>query len=89
MLVALIAMRMMSSTTPMAVRASSTMPMMRAHLACSRPDRRPPDSSMRLVALLARIRATIPATGQRQVTKPTMAMTSAAVAVPSVCGAAA
>jgi hypothetical protein len=54
-------------------------------LACSRPERRPPEASMRCLALLAMTRATIAPTGA-QIKKPAMAITSAAVASPSVCG---
>jgi hypothetical protein len=61
------------------------MAMMRAHLACSRPVRRPLDSSIRFWALLARTRATMAPTGA-QMKKPTMAMTRAAVAELSVWG---
>jgi hypothetical protein len=76
---------MARSRTTMAVRTSSMMAMMRAALACSRPDRRPPEASMGCLALLARTRATIAPTGG-QMKKPAMATTRAAVASPSVCG---
>ena len=61
------------------------MAMMRAALACSRPVSRLPEASMRFWALLARNRATMAPTGA-QMKKPTMAMTSAAVAELSFCG---
>jgi hypothetical protein len=69
----------------MAVRTSSMIAMMRAALACSSPDRRPPEASMRCVALLAKTSATIAPTGA-QTKNPAMAITSAAVAIPSVGG---
>jgi hypothetical protein len=80
-----IAPTMIPTNTTMAVRTSSMMAMIRAALACSRPDSRPPEASMRCLALLAKTRATTAPTGG-QVKKPAMAITSAAVASPSVCG---
>src|SRR5215211_465601 len=68
-----------------AVSTSSTMAMMRAALASSRPPRRPSEAWMRFSALLAMTRATTAPTGG-QMKKPTMAMTSAAVAELSVGG---
>ena len=61
------------------------MAMMRAALAISRPPSWPLEASMRFWALLARTRATMAPTGG-QMKKPTMAITSAAVAELSVVG---